>query len=158
MWQSIETAPKDGNRILVWAPREHDPDGGTVFIAEWDTDENNRKPRPWWSYGHTVTEDRRRPPTHWMPLPSLPARSSSGTGTNKYRRLIIDRTTGQSVTADVYDILVAWGVACPATQHAIKKLLMPGQRGGKPARQDLEEALASVQAAIDLHSAVRTTT
>jgi hypothetical protein len=76
--------------------------------------------------------------------------------TNKYRRLIIDRTTGQSVTADVYDVLVAFGVACPATQHAIKKLLMPGQRGGKTAKQDLEEALISVQSAIALLGVMET--
>jgi hypothetical protein len=63
---------------------------------------------------------------------------------NKYARKI----NGASV--DVYDILRAFGVTCPAAQHAIKKLLMPGQRGGKTKAQDLREALASVHRAIEL--------
>ena len=32
---------------------------------------------------------------------------------------------------DVYDVLMAFNVTNPATQHAIKKLLMPGNRGHK---------------------------
>lgn len=63
---------------------------------------------------------------------------------NRYARTI------NGATVDVYDILRAFNVTCPATQHAIKKLLMPGQRGGKSATQDLREALASVQRAIDM--------
>ena len=32
--------------------------------------------------------------------------------------------------ADIYTILLAYGVTCPATAHAIKKLLCPAHRGG----------------------------
>jgi hypothetical protein len=56
----------------------------------------------------------------------------------------------QAFQADVYSVLVAFGVACPARQHAIKKLLMPGQRGAKSTVQDLDEALVSVSRAIDM--------
>lgn len=63
---------------------------------------------------------------------------------NRYARTI------NGATVDVYDILRAFNVTCPATQHAIKKLLMPGQRGGKSVTQDLREALASVQRAIEM--------
>lgn len=55
---------------------------------------------------------------------------------------------GRSI--DVYDVLNAFAVTCPATQHAIKKLLMPGKRGHKSERGDLLEARASIDRAIDL--------
>lgn len=53
-------------------------------------------------------------------------------------------------TVDVYWVLNAWGVQCHATGHAIKKLLNAGQRGVKPTRQDLEEAIDSIKRAIEL--------
>ena len=56
----------------------------------------------------------------------------------------------QAFQADVYSVLVAFGVACPARQHAIKKLLMPGQRGSKGEVQDLDEAITSVARAVEL--------
>ena len=55
---------------------------------------------------------------------------------------------GRSI--DVYDVLNAFGVTCPAAQHAIKKLLMPDKRGPKSELDDLIEARASVDRAIDL--------
>ena len=55
---------------------------------------------------------------------------------------------GRSI--DVYDVLNAFAVTCPAMQHAIKKLLMPGKRGHKSELGDLLEARASVDRAIDL--------
>ena len=38
----------------------------------------------------------------------------------------------------------------PATQHAIKKLLQPGDRGHKDKLTDLREALASIERAIQM--------
>lgn len=63
---------------------------------------------------------------------------------NKYQRQV------PSTTIDVYDVLKAWGVTCPATQHAIKKLLQPGDRGHKDKLTDLQEAMASVRRAIEM--------
>ena len=57
---------------------------------------------------------------------------------------------GKAFAADVYSVLAAFEVDCPARQHAIKKLLMPGQRGAKSTLQDLDEALVSVSRAIDM--------
>jgi len=57
---------------------------------------------------------------------------------------------GKVFAADVYSVLAAFEVDCPARQHAIKKLLMPGQRGAKSEIQDLDEALVSVSRAIDM--------
>lgn len=63
---------------------------------------------------------------------------------NKYQRSV------KGVTLDVYDVLMAWGVTNPGVQHAIKKLLQPGQRGDKGLVQDLTEAGQSVARAIEL--------
>lgn len=68
---------------------------------------------------------------------------------NKYQKEFIS-TDGQAFQADVYSVLEAFGVTCPAVQHAVKKLLMPGQRGSKSEIQDLDEALVSVSRAIDM--------
>lgn len=56
-----------------------------------------------------------------------------------------DAERGHAVI-DVYRVLVAFGVTDPCIQHAIKKLLCPGQRkGGKTVAQDVHEALWSLQ-------------
>ncbi|WP_421722409.1 hypothetical protein [Alloalcanivorax xenomutans] len=65
--------------------------------------------------------------------------------TSKYHREI-----KPSVWIDVYSVLVAFGVTNPADAHAIKKLLMPGQRGAKSAIQDREEAIMSIYRAIEI--------
>jgi hypothetical protein len=63
---------------------------------------------------------------------------------NKYQKKI------RGTTVDVYDVLKAFEVTCPATQHAIKKLLMPGDRGHKDILTDLNEAKQSIERAIEL--------
>lgn len=63
---------------------------------------------------------------------------------NKYQRTV------PATTIDVYDVLVAFDVRCPARQHAIKKLLAAGERGHKGVVDDLREAAASIQRAIEL--------
>ena len=61
-WQSIETAPKDGQAILV-------TDGWGCYCVEWNEEFD------WW----TVDDNKLGPfrlrcssPTHWMPLPAAP--------------------------------------------------------------------------------------
>lgn len=63
---------------------------------------------------------------------------------NKYHRQL------KGVTVDVYDVLKAFNVTCPATQHALKKMLCTGLRGHKDAETDLNEAIASLQRAKEL--------
>ena len=65
---------------------------------------------------------------------------------SKYSRRI-----GKEVV-DVYDVLMAFNVTNPTTQHAIKKLLMPGNRGHKDKLTDLKEAHQSIARAIELES------
>lgn len=54
---------------------------------------------------------------------------------------------------DVYAVIVAFGVTCPARQHAIKKLLCAGLRGKGGEAQDLAEARDAVERAIQMQSA-----
>lgn len=67
---------------------------------------------------------------------------------NKYQREI-----KPGVMVDVYDVLVAFNVTCPAMAHAIKKCLAPGQRGVKGVTQDKEEAIKSIQRSIEMGDA-----
>ena len=70
---------------------------------------------------------------------------------SKYLRKIKETTgTGAAVEVDVYDVLMAFDVQNPAIQHAVKKLLCPGQRGAKDFVQDLTEARDSISRAIQL--------
>ena len=68
---------------------------------------------------------------------------------NKYSREIVG-LDGTKVEVDVYRVLDAFDVTCPAMAHAIKKALCPGQRGSKPAKQDKLEAIASIESSIAL--------
>jgi hypothetical protein len=73
---------------------------------------------------------------------------------SKYHRTLTQTlpgdTHGLSVTVDVYDVLQAFGVTCPALQHAVKKLLCAGLRGAKSTEQDIDEAANSCRRAIEL--------
>lgn len=68
---------------------------------------------------------------------------------NKYIRRIESVYEGFA-NVDVYCVLEAFSVTCPAQQHAIKKLLCAGIRGQKDSIQDLEEARDSITRAIHL--------
>jgi hypothetical protein len=69
----------------------------------------------------------------------------------KYLRLIHAAVPGDPpIWIDVYAVLVAFGVTCPAQQHAIKKLLACGQRGKGNALDDLQGVLAAVSRAVEI--------
>lgn len=63
---------------------------------------------------------------------------------NKYDRQIVP-----GVHVDVYDVLGAFTTDSAAVDHAVKKLLAPGQRGHKDRITDLEEAVSSIQREIE---------
>jgi hypothetical protein len=65
---------------------------------------------------------------------------------SKYHRVI------KGVEIDVYDVLKVYGVTCPAIAHAIKKLLLPGERHAKTWEQDINEAIASLERARELRN------
>lgn len=56
----------------------------------------------------------------------------------------------EAVEVDVYAVLIAYNVTCPAVQHALKKLLAAGGRGKGSTLQDLVGARAAVDRAIEL--------
>lgn len=71
----------------------------------------------------------------------------------KYLRAVAN-IHGQTLEdVDIYSLLDAWQVKCPAVQHALKKLIMPGQRKKGDALQDLTEAADAVARAITLERA-----
>lgn len=70
---------------------------------------------------------------------------------NKYLRDIRSAVTGVGkLQIDVYSVLEAFKVTCPATSHAIKKLLCADIRGKGSKLDDLKGALAAVNRAIEL--------
>lgn len=58
---------------------------------------------------------------------------------------------------DVYDAINAFGVTCPATAHAIKKLLCAGIRGKGDTAADLKGVDAALQRATQLEEEARHT-
>jgi hypothetical protein len=60
-WQAIETAPRDGSKILLWARIDKPADAtSSVMIGLFDI-----------SFGW-ITDVTPIVPTHWMPLPNAP--------------------------------------------------------------------------------------
>jgi hypothetical protein len=73
-WQPIDSAPKDGTRILLFRPTAfcalH------IVIGSWNADSRHDHPKAYWSHDaeHELgtKEARKFQPTHWMPLPAYP--------------------------------------------------------------------------------------
>ncbi len=66
-WQPIETAPRDGTRILGYSPSKDATVCETWWVEDYLQDE-------WGVYigGWDDDWDLNRKPTHWMPLPEPP--------------------------------------------------------------------------------------
>lgn len=67
-WQTIDTAPRDGESILV-------SDGSWMAEAFWDADEYDEFKGAYsyiWNYGPANVDPTNYWPTHWMPLPEQP--------------------------------------------------------------------------------------
>lgn len=61
-----------------------------------------------------------------------------------------DRERGFAVV-DIYRIQRLYGMTDPALNHGMKKIMAPGLRkGGKSRRQDIEEAIYSLQRFLEL--------
>ena len=58
--------------------------------------------------------------------------------------------SAKSISIDVYCVIKAFKVTCPARQHAIKKLLCAGRRSKGDTLSDLIGVLAAVNRAIEL--------
>lgn len=73
---------------------------------------------------------------------------------NKYDRVIHGKHGTGQCTVDVYRVLNAFGPLSPEIDHAVKKLLAPGSRGHKGEKQDLLEAIQSIEARLQYLDAV----
>jgi hypothetical protein len=51
---------------------------------------------------------------------------------------------------DVYRVLELFAVTNPCVQHAVKKLLVAGERGSKDYKKDLREAIVSINRALEM--------
>jgi hypothetical protein len=95
-------------------------------------------------------------PDRSLPTSSHPRPIQQHEG-RKYLRRIYEAFAGESgsvasVEVDVYAVLEAFGVTCPARQHAIKKLLCAGLRSKGGELDDLQGAAAAVSRAIDIQA------
>jgi hypothetical protein len=80
-----------------------------------------------------------------MSTANQPSSQSFNASGSKYLREMRHLVDGR---ADVYAVLIAFNVVCPARQHAIKKLLCSGIRGKGDCLQDLREARDAIDRAI----------
>lgn len=80
MWQPIETAPKDGTRILLLYP--NDVYQGIITVGQWYADKYSRRtPKPYWNSDlqlEGVRWHQEYSPIAWMPLPSKEYPSPNG--------------------------------------------------------------------------------
>lgn len=80
-WQPIETAPKDGTRVMLWRGFISHGSWSEMIIAEWhdgewlwpDPRENPSTHGEWTDYDLIDGYGDASGPTHWMPLPTPPA-------------------------------------------------------------------------------------
>jgi hypothetical protein len=79
------------------------------------------------------------------------ARPITHHGGRKYLRTIRPAIpgSGEPIQIDVYCVINAFAVTCPATAHAIKKLLCAGQRGKGDELADLRGAMDALWRAYD---------
>lgn len=63
-WKPIETAPKDGTRILGW-------DGRDMAVVCWDEELAHTEAPSLWAHCNRFATDALAA-THWMPLPDPP--------------------------------------------------------------------------------------
>jgi hypothetical protein len=79
-WQPIETAPKDGTRVILWRGFISFGEWPEMIIAQWDDGawrwpdprENPSTHGEWADYDLMDGYEDADSPTHWMPLPDPP--------------------------------------------------------------------------------------
>lgn len=72
-WRKIETAPKDGTRVILYFAHKDICIGGSYEeIDESDFESGERKWKDWIVDDELFFEEPVNEPTHWMPLPKPP--------------------------------------------------------------------------------------
>lgn len=141
-WRYIKGSEKDFEGAPDWATRriKGEWSGKQSFCGLCDGDVHIC------DIGETIGEKMNMDYAHTVIAQREPVADAAPTVTtdNKYNRPC------KGITIDVYDVLKAFNVTCPALQHLIKKALAVGQRGHKDASEDLKDILASAKRAIEL--------
>lgn len=91
-WQPIETAPKDGSRLLLATPT------GKLADGMWSTQYKV------WSWPYVITE-----PTHWMPAPPIPQKAPNAKQTSEIERG--ERMNEEQMRAEFEDFRIRFGKA-----------------------------------------------
>jgi len=70
-WQPIETAPKDGTKIVVFNPDREEPEVAwyVPVVFHLDDGEDSGVAWPWKTYDNAYKEEW---PDHWQPIPKPP--------------------------------------------------------------------------------------
>ena len=85
-------------------------------------------------------------PDEWIRVPTPQARNPKAPMQySHYKKDITDLTM-----LDIYRVLRLYDVTDPAIGHAVKKLLCPGGRGVKSQKQDIIEAIATLNRWLDM--------
>lgn len=66
-WNPIDSAPKDGTRILAYSPKAEAHNKDAIRITWWRADHGKYGFVGWGEFN-----DQFWPPTHWQPLPKAP--------------------------------------------------------------------------------------
>ena len=81
-WMPIETAPTDGTEIIGLFHRRYDEDSPATVYGPWTLAWDGRKWRSSWDGSEVISSESdfgtqyKEPdiePTHWMPMPEVPA-------------------------------------------------------------------------------------
>lgn len=72
-------------------------------------------------------------------------------GGGKYLRKIHSADgVGESINVDIYCVIEAFNITCPALQHALKKILACGQRGKGSKIDDIQGVFDAMWRALEL--------
>ncbi len=155
----IETEFNDYNRhwdeFLVYRPNAEDKRLNWFdFLGRFHPNEINNEMEP---EEHIFAQSQKK--MGWTPLPDPRMRFVKiddyrlPNAEPKYNKYDVD-INGKK--ADVYTVLEAFEVTCPALQHLAKKVLKCGRRGHKDELEDLNNIIASANRAKELyHERVR---
>lgn len=90
-------------------------------------------------------------PGEWIEVPAPQARDPEpSTAPMQYSHYRKDTTKYSMI--DIYRVLRLYSVTDPAIGHAVKKLLCPGGRGVKSQKQDIIEAIATLNRWLDMEN------
>ena len=144
-WNYIIGNEKDFEGAPDWATTLYTVNKPNILLKAWSNNSQYQYVNGFsGAVSHTTVFDGVFPKDWICPVELIAQREPAATNDSKYNRPC------KGITIDVYDVLKAFNVTCPALQHLIKKALAVGQRGHKDASEDLKDILASAKRAIEL--------